>query len=211
MASDDTDQTLPAGSFSGWLAAFRDATDPTRPGNDIDVPCGECTACCRASQFVHVAPDETETLAAIPPALLFSAPGHSDGTRVMGFDAAGCCPMLQHGRCSIYHQRPRTCRRYDCRVFAAAGRAPKRVEQSEVAARAMRWRFDYADQTDRRRHAAIRRARTYLSDNAEWLPDSQPRQESGMAALAIALHEHFLDAEAPPADSRVRAALAALL
>lgn len=211
MADGATEQFLAAGSFGLWLAAFRDAADPDRQSDGMDVPCGDCTACCRASQFVHIAADETETLAAVPAALLFPAPGHSDGTRVMGFDADGGCPMLHRGRCSIYHQRPRACRHYDCRVFAAAGTVPQRAEQAEVAARVLRWRFDYADQTDRRRHSAIQRARAYLSAHAEWLPESRPKQEAGMAALAIALHEHFLDPDVAPVEREVRAALAALL
>ena len=37
---------------------------------ESDVPCGNCTACCTASQFIHIGPDETDTLAHIPASLL---------------------------------------------------------------------------------------------------------------------------------------------
>ena len=45
-----------------------------RGERDSDVPCNGCTACCTSSQFVHIGPDETDTLAHIPAELLFPAP-----------------------------------------------------------------------------------------------------------------------------------------
>src|SRR5688572_9246633 len=50
---------LPAGDFSTWLAEFAAALDGKRAA---DVPCGGCTACCESSQFIHIAPDETDAL-----------------------------------------------------------------------------------------------------------------------------------------------------
>src|ERR671913_1128381 len=115
---------------------------------DADVPCGTCTACCTASQFVHIAPDERDTLAHIPKALLFPAPRLPAGHVLMGYDERGHCPMLRDGACTIYAHRPRTCRTYDCRVFPAAGLAPARV-QVEIARRSARWRFDEPGVEDR--------------------------------------------------------------
>jgi Fe-S-cluster containining protein len=109
---------------------------------DAEVPCGSCTACCRSSQFVHIAPDETRTLARIPAALLFPAPGQPKGHMVLGYDERGHCPMLVDDRCSIYTDRPRTCRTYDCRIFAATGVTP---DQPLVAEQVERWRFDGGD------------------------------------------------------------------
>ena len=63
---------LPAGAFSAWL---RHARLALMRGGEADVPCGECCACCATSHFVHIGPDETETLARIPRELLFPAPG----------------------------------------------------------------------------------------------------------------------------------------
>ncbi len=40
--------------------------------------------------------------------------------------------------CSIYSDRPRTCRHYDCRVFAAAGVEP---HQPSIAPRVREWQF----------------------------------------------------------------------
>ena len=61
---------LDAGDFASWLTGAQGAI---RGEATSDVPCGECTACCTSSQFIHIGPDETATLARIPPALLFPA------------------------------------------------------------------------------------------------------------------------------------------
>jgi Fe-S-cluster containining protein len=149
------DVPLDAGRFSEWLESMLAALDGAR---DADVPCDECTACCRSSQFVHIAPDETDALAHVPSALLFPAPGHPPGPVLLGYDERGHCPMLVDDRCSIYEHRPRTCRTYDCRVFAAAGVEPDPERQSEVLARVRRWRFAEPTEHDRAARDAVRAA-----------------------------------------------------
>lgn len=134
----------PAGGFASWLAGTRAVL---RGEGDAEVPCAGCTACCRAGQFVAVAADETDTIARIPAALLFPAPGRPAGDRVLPHDERGHCPMLVEDRCSIYAHRPRACRMYDCRVYAAAGVMP--VHQPAVAARVAEWRFDVTTRADR--------------------------------------------------------------
>jgi Fe-S-cluster containining protein len=124
---------------------------------DADVPCGECTACCRSSQFVHIEPDETDALAHIPAALRVPAPGRPTGHVVMGYDEHGRCPMLGEHGCTIYEHRPRTCRTYDCRVFTATGVAPE-TRQPAIAARVRRWRFDVDTPEARRLRDALHRA-----------------------------------------------------
>ncbi len=121
--------------FDSWREQFRQALER---GGTTDVPCGGCTACCRSYQFVHIEPDEVATLRRIDPALLVPAPGRPPGHLVMGYDADGRCPMLGDGGCRIYEDRPRTCRTYDCRVFAATGIEP---DQPLVAERVAAWRF----------------------------------------------------------------------
>jgi Fe-S-cluster containining protein len=116
------------------------------------VPCGHCTACCSSSQFVHVGPEETATLARIPASLLFPAPGLPDGHVLLGYDSAGRCPLLADGRCSIYADRPRTCRTYDCRVFAAAGVTP---DKPLIAERVRSWSFTYDDERSRSLHEDV--------------------------------------------------------
>lgn len=146
---------LPAGDFAAWLTTMQAAL---RGEADAEVPCGECTACCTASQFVPVDADETDTLAHIPKELLFPAPGRSRGHFVLPYDERGHCPMLLEGRCSIYDHRPRTCRTYDCRIFTATGLEVDAEAESkaDIAARSRRWRFTFPTDDDRRRHAAVR-------------------------------------------------------
>lgn len=135
---------IPAGEFRAWLTGMRAAL---RGEADSDVPCGSCTACCTSSQFVHIEPDETAALAVIPPELLFPAPGQPPGHLVMGYDQDGCCPMLVDGACTIYDQRPRTCRVYDCRLFTALGRVNDATPL--IAQRIRSWEFTCADDDSR--------------------------------------------------------------
>jgi Fe-S-cluster containining protein len=143
---------LDAGDFATWLVRTRAAL---RRERDADVPCAGCTACCTSSQFVHIEPDETDALAHIPSDVLFPAPRLPLGHFVMGYDERGHCPMLVDGVCSIYEHRPRTCRTYDCRVFAAAGLVPDDERKVEITKRVQQWRFSYATDDDRARHDAI--------------------------------------------------------
>jgi len=149
------DGRLDAGAFPAWLAGMRRAL---RGEADADVPCGTCTACCTSSQFVHIGPDEADTLASIPAELLFPAPLLPLGHVVLGYDERGHCPMLLDGACSIYEHRPRTCRTYDCRVFPAAGLVPE--GKPAIARQAARWQFD-----DDVRHDAVR---SLLASDASW-------------------------------------------
>jgi len=137
--------------FGEWLADTRAAI---RGERDADVPCGECTACCTASQFIHVAPDEHDALNVIPAAVLFAAPGFPPGHVLMGYDDQGNCPMFKDNGCSIYEHRPRTCRTYDCRVFAAADVTP---DDPLIAARVAQWRFDHPTPDDVQAHDDIKR------------------------------------------------------
>jgi hypothetical protein len=100
--------------------------------------------------------------------------------------------MLVDGRCSIYEHRPRTCRTYDCRVFAAA-EVGTGEDQVLIHLRARRWRFGYATEADRTRHAAVRAAAAHLRAHAGELPRSiglaNPTQ---LALRAIQVHDLFL-------------------
>jgi Fe-S-cluster containining protein len=194
---------LPAGRFSTWLGQI-----------GADVPCGTCTACCTSSQFVHIGPDERDTLSRIPKALLFPAPGLPKGHVVMGYDERGHCPMFVDGACSIYDHRPRTCRTYDCRVFPATGLEPDHDGRAKIAAQVRRWRFDFPEPEDEALHAAVRAAAAYLRANAHLLPGLVPSNSTQLAFLAVGIRERFLERLATgerrvvtPALDAVRAAL----
>jgi Fe-S-cluster containining protein len=152
--AEGADEALAAGEFSAWLDAMQRAL---RGERDSDVPCAGCTACCTSSQFVHIEPDETDTLAHIPPELLFPAPRMPRGHVLLGYDERGHCPMLIDDQCSIYEHRPRTCRTYDCRIFAATG-IEVDDDKPDIARRVRRWVFSFLADTDRERFAAVRAA-----------------------------------------------------
>lgn len=182
-------QTLAAGEFSSWL---RSTLNAQTGDHGADVPCGGCNACCKASYFIHIGPDETEALARIPEALLFPAPGLPKGHVLMGYDEHGHCPMLVDDACSIYEQRPITCRRFDCRIFPAAGISAREGDKALVANRARRWRFSYPTEADRDQHSAVRAASKFLRERAECFPNAVPNNSTQLAVLAIKAYEVFL-------------------
>lgn len=181
----------------------------------VDVPCGDCVACCTSSYFVHIRADDAGTLRRVPAELLFPTPGAPKGHVVMGYDQRGKCPMLEDGRCSIYEDRPLTCRTYDCRVFAAAGID---ADRPAIAARAQTWVFDYPTEDDRRAHAAVRAAAAFLRRHPEcFTGGAQADSPAHVALLAIEVADVFLgtvtvaggSAPGAPEDDRVAAVLAA--
>lgn len=219
------DGELAAGEFGRWLDAIGEAIDGRRPA---DVPCGTCTACCRSAQFVHVGPEEVATLARIPAELLVAAPGLPSGHRVMGYDERGHCPMLQADGCSIYEDRPRTCRTYDCRVFAAAGVEPDAHGargRTDVAERVRRWRFDYGGAEAHVRQRAVRATAALLARQPDVLGPRSAANPTAQAVAAVLAHRaglrldtdgRPLEATAPTAqavrvelDRRTRAARSA--
>ncbi|MEN3315448.1 MAG: uncharacterized protein V7605_1682 [Acidimicrobiaceae bacterium] len=187
--SDDGD--LMAGDFSVWMTEMVGAL---RGERGAAVPCAGCTACCTSSQFVPIAPDETDTLAHIPSELLFRAPRAPAGHVVLGYDERGHCPMLVDNRCSIYEHRPRTCRTYDCRVLPAAGlRLADDDDKALIDRQARRWRFAFPDHTDRVRHDAVRAAVRFLVERGDLLPaGAVPPDATHLAVLAIEVHQIFL-------------------
>ncbi len=183
--------TQQAGDFATWLRITSKPTPGSRSAGEV--PCGECTACCRASYFIHIQPDETRALDRIPDRLLFDAPGLPHGHVVMGYDDHGHCPMFVDGGCSIYDDRPQTCRDYDCRIFAATGVELTDDEKAEIVTQTQRWRFETNSDHDRARQTALRMCAGYLRDHAHHLPaGSVPKNPTHLAMLAIDVHDAFL-------------------
>jgi uncharacterized protein len=186
-----------AGAFSPWLAETRKVARLRTI--DADVPCGSCTGCCRASYFIHIRPHEHRALARIPRALLFAAPGAPPGHVLMGYDDHGRCPMLIDDRCSIYEDRPQTCREFDCRVFAATGIAlDEEGPQAGIAVQVRRWRFELGSARARGELAAVRAAATFLQERRElFAPGQLPPNPAQLAAVAIQVVDVFLERGAP--------------
>jgi len=140
---------------------------------------------------------------------LFPAPGAPPGHVLMGYDAQGRCPMLEGDSCSIYEHRPRTCRDFDCRIFAATGIAVD-AEQTMLAERVRAWRFEHPAAGDEREHAAVRAAAAFLAAHAASFPEGWlPRNPVQLAVLAIDVSVLFMGTispERPPAEM-VRAVL----
>jgi len=189
---------LDAGAFGAWLEVIGPAL---RGEAESDVPCGSCTACCRSSQFVLVAADEHEARRAIPAELLFPAPFLA-GAHVLPYDDRGRCPMLGERGCTVYAERPMTCRTYDCRVLAAAGLEP---DKPAIAEQVRRWEFDLATDDDVRARDAVHAA-AWLQQHAEVLPeDVRPPHVTAVAVLAVQLHALWL-ADTEPTDAVIVAA-----
>ncbi len=180
---------LSAGGFSEWLVGVQAAM---RGEAESDVACDGCTACCTSSQFVHIGAEEFGPLARIPSELLFPAPMMPAGNMLMGYDERGHCPMLTSDGCSIYDDRPRTCRTYDCRVFPAAD-VGLDDDQSLISLQARRWRFDHPTKRDRAEHEAVRAAARFVLEHGD--PSEAGRATSNdtqLAVLAIRYHDRFV-------------------
>ena len=188
-ANPSDDSPLSAGDFSSWANEMQGAL---RGENGSTVPCAGCTACCTASQFIHIGPDETDTLSRIPKQLLFPAPRMPRGHVLLGYDERGHCPMLIDGQCSIYDHRPKTCRTYDCRVFPAAGLRVDEDDKALIDRQASRWQFGYPSEADRIQHDAVRAAATFLRDHTEVFADgTAPTTATQLAVAATFLHDVF--------------------
>jgi len=198
-------EPIPAGNFSDWLRAMRRAL---AGGPGMDVACGDCVGCCTSSYYIKVRPHETRALAAIDPKFLEDAPGPAPA-RLMGFRENGHCPMYSGRGCSIYPDRPETCRTYDCRVFTAAGMPAGGADKSVINERVTRWRFAFPTDADRREQRAVQAAASFLRQHPVRFPGGHvPSRASEIAVLAVKTYEVFLD---DTRDDRATATAAALV
>ncbi len=189
--------TVPAGHFSEWL---RGADASLRSENaGTNVPCGACRGCCRSSMFIRIKPEETRTLQRIPGALLFPAPGLPKGNVLLGYNDQGQCPMLVDNECSIYEDRPQTCRDYDCRVFAATGISVDPHTQAEIANRVKAWAFDYESEASREEQRTVQEAAAFLEKNRDRFPPGTiPSYPVQLAVLAVRIYRLFSEMKRAP-------------
>ena len=185
------DAPIDAGEFGPWLLQ---AAAVLRGTAGADVPCGSCVGCCVSSYFIPVRPEDTAARARVPSALLVHAPGQPPDQRMMGYREDGSCPMLEQGLCTIYADRPQTCRDYDCRIFAAAGIDAGGADKHVINARVRAWRFRYGDDGEQRAHGAVRAAAAFIRDHRAAFPGGRgPTAPTGIAVLALKAHTVFLD------------------
>ncbi len=117
----------------------------------------------------------------------------------MGFRDDGSCPLLCASGCSIYSDRPQTCRDYDCRIYAAAGLLPdgeRPVISQQGAGLALSQCRPAVEQAAA---AAVLRAAEFIRDHATLFPAAM-RAGSATAAAVLAVKSYglFEDAELAP-------------
>lgn len=92
------------GSLTRWLRHLEADLKRDR----VEVPCGSCRACCSDPHFhANLTEHEAQRFAYV----------EYCGQKVLPKKADGTCVHLIGGNCSIYAERPRTCRIFDCRYF----------------------------------------------------------------------------------------------
>ncbi len=176
-----------------WLAEFRASL---KSDVGTNVPCGDCDGCCVSSYSILVRPTDKQAIAAIPPDLLVDVPTLKAGIKAMGYLPNGKCPMLSGSKCSIYDQRPQTCRDYDCRIFAAAGITAGGADKVVINRRVHAWRFSYPAEADRQAHDAVQAAAAFIQKHRASFPGGRaPTVPSGIAVLAIKVYSVFLDSD----------------
>jgi uncharacterized protein len=157
--------------------------------------------------FRSIQPDETATLQRIPRALLFPAPGLPRGHMLMGYGDNGCCPMLVDNECSIYEDRPQTCRDYDCRVFTATAVAVDPA-QVEIANRVKAWAFEYESEESREEQRVVKEAAAFLRKSTDLFPQgSIPSYPVQLAALAIRTYGLFSNTASGKSDAFIANAI----
>lgn len=182
-------EVLDAGEFLAWL---RQAEAMLLGAGESDVPCGDCDGCCVSSYPVPVRSHEHRAFAVIPAEHLITT---THGRTMIAPLKNGRCPMLVGTRCSIYADRPLTCRDYDCRIFAAAGIAAGYDDRSVINRRVRQWRFRYDSPLAHATHAAVRDAAHFIKTQPQAFPGQPPSIPTGIAVLAIKVHRVFLDPE----------------
>lgn len=169
-------------------------------GPGMQVACGACVGCCTSSYYIRIRPHESEALRQIPPGQLIDDPA-SPGTRLMGYDTRGHCPMFRDGGCSIYSHRPDTCRTYDCRVFTAAG-MDAGTGRDVINERVGRWQFEYPGAVDVAEQRAVRAAAAFLRQHPVRFPGGHvPSRPADIAVLAVKSYAVFMGAPGSHEDT----------
>jgi hypothetical protein len=101
--------------------------------------------------------------------------------------------MFIDNQCSIYAQRPQTCRDYDCRVFPATGVAMDEGKPL-IARQAARWKFAFPRAEDTREYAAVCAAAEFLRLGGRYFPPGfVPVNAPQQAVMALKVYQVFMD------------------
>ncbi len=157
---------------------------------DADVPCDGCVGCCVSSYPIPLRATDQVALERVPAEHLKLALG--EGRAVMGYRGDGTCPMLEARCCTIYSDRPQTCRDYDCRIYAAAGFVPD-GDRPVIQERVLEWEFRFEDTQVGVMAKAMRDAATFIRRHADQFPMAMRAGSATAAAvLAVKTCELFL-------------------
>jgi uncharacterized protein len=170
----------PAGAFGAWLDAMQAVL---RGQRDADVPCDGCVGCCVSSYPIPLRPSDQVALAQVPDRYLQLPVG--TGAARMVYREDGTCPMLRANQCTIYADRPQTCRDYDCRIYAATNLLPD-GDRPVIQERVREWQFDFVSPEERAKAAALQRAAGFIRNNAQLFPPGM-RAHSATAVAVLAV------------------------
>ena len=176
---------------------------------EADVPCDGCVGCCVSSYPIPLRPTDVVALARVPDRYL-QWPSASGQSARMGFREDGTCPMLAERQCTIYAGRPRTCRDYDCRIYAAAGVLPD-GDRPVIQQRVIEWSFACENDEARASAAAVRAAAAFIRGHAASFPPAMRAHSATAAAvLAIKVYPLFMEGgDSRPVAERVDAVVEA--
>lgn len=111
----------------------------------------------------------------------------------MGYLDSGSCPMLKGGNCSVYSNRPSTCRTFDCRVLAATGLSMNGKWNERINDRVRAWQFKFSSAESQLHLNAMKDAAAFIQNHAADFPDGRaPSDPTSIAVLAIKVHPVFL-------------------
>ncbi|MEA3290809.1 MAG: YkgJ family cysteine cluster protein [Pseudomonadota bacterium] len=180
----DKHNTRPAGSVTSWLRHYRKAM---RDGTGTNVPCGDCTACCRSNEYIVLQADEV--------AQFDNVVTNPDGEPSIETLPDGRCPYLDNEGCSVYATRPRNCRDFDCRAMLFCRALP--TDRPLIAEALNQWAPGYKTAEDHITGLALRMAARDLHGRGYAV-------DKAAALAALRTYEQFLP-EAREAYRRERA------
>jgi hypothetical protein len=122
---------------------------------------------------------------------------------VLGYDKLGRCPMLAGNSCSIYRNRPATCRIFDCRVLAASGLTGDGNENNPIFQQAQRWQFNCTTKRDLHLLTAVRAATAFLRKHPLCVQTNVvPVDAIQISVAAVKVYDVFLKAYNPSVEVR---------
>jgi len=98
-----------------------------------------------------------------------------------------------HLVCSIYDDRPQTCRDFDCRVFTITGVDPEEAALADIRARTLRWHMLEAEPMSDAAllHLGAQNAARFLAKHADQLGDLATHTSTQRAVIAVQLAPVF--------------------